>query len=59
MRFINLYNKVQYENAAFKSEFMQDQHRIVEAMISYTPFNSKLDLKDSFIWDCIISFAKN
>lgn len=32
---------------------------IVEALISYTPFNSKLDLmKDSFVWDCIVSFAK-
>lgn len=32
---------------------------IAEALISYTPYNSKLDLlEDPIVWDCIVSFAK-
>jgi len=67
MRLISLYNKVQYEprmlhstrNSCGTNMGLMSSFLIVEALISYTPFNSKLDLmKDSFVWDCIVSFAK-
>lgn len=43
-----------------RSDVIFSNRRSSDVLYSDTPFNSKLDLlKDSFVWDCIVSFANS